>query len=451
MEQDIIINDTFSVAYSDSLQAAFKLNPARDKKKIIVPDTKANAQTDGEIVMWGSDNLFPQRVLKEIRENTIVGTTLDKQARIAYEAGIEYGKKSVKDGELKHEEVIIPEVEAFFRRSKIHRYCISALRQFYYFYAAFPEIVFTLDRTEVYSIRADKTKTAYCRYKKPVNGVLDTVCVHADWNNAPTFPETIQIPVIDPFVDPEYYKEEGKDFKYIYPLSYPTENEDFYPLVDWNSLRSSGWLEVAQAVPAFKKALFKNQISIKYLIEVSTWWWNWKYPGFDQFDTKKKQKIQKEELTRFNNFMVGTEKTGNTLMVTFSSNPQMQKEYPGWKITPIESKLKDGAHISDSNEASSHLLFALGMDPAIIGSQPGSKMGAGSGSDKRVAFNIYSDLVRSHQEIILEPLYFIAEYNGWDVDYFRFRNLKEKEEPPSRSPMNEQETDPVQEPNQQAS
>jgi hypothetical protein len=112
--------------------------------------------------------------------------------------------------------------------------------------------------------------------------------------------------------------------------------------------------------------------------------------------------------------MAGAENTGNSLMVTFSSNPQLQKEYPGWKITAIDNKIRDGIYIEDSQEASSHLLFALAVDPTLIGSAPGKGMGAGSGSDKQAAFNQYISLCQAHADIILEPLHFIRDYNGWD-------------------------------------
>lgn len=445
--ENIVLNDTATVAYSSSLQAAITtgVKPAK-VKKVIVPDSKENAPQDGEIVQWGSDNLFPQTVLKDSRKNTIIGTTLDKMARIAYEGGIEYGKIEINGkGEKVFIEQYDTKVEAFFRRSKIHRYLIGALRNFYWFFNAFPEMVLTKDRSEIYSIKAQKT--AYCRYSKPENGVVKYCYLSAAWEEAPDLKGLPKIPVIDIYGSPQDLKEYGKVYNYIYPISYPTENEDFYSLADWNSLRVSGWLDVAQSIPQFKKALFKNQISIKYMISVSSHWWNWKYKGFDGFDTKKKQRLMKEELDKFEKFMKGVEEAGNSMMTTVFSDPAMQKEYPGWKVTAIDNKIKDGIYIEDSNEASSHLLFALGLHDSLLGSKPGSKLGAGSGSDMRVAFNIYTDTIRVHQDLILEPLYFIDEYNGYGMDYYRFRNLRQDDAQPSKAPV----TETTEEPSQQAS
>ncbi|HMT30417.1 MAG TPA: hypothetical protein PKD91_14175, partial [Bacteroidia bacterium] len=63
-----------------------------------------------------------------------------------------------------------------------------------------------------------------------------------------------------------------------------------------------------------------------------------------------------------------------------------------------------------------------GVDPAIIGMTPGKGIGAGSGSDKRIAFNVYVSLCQADRDIILEPLNFIRDYNGWDPELeFRFK------------------------------
>jgi len=61
----------------------------------------------------------------------------------------------------------------------------------------------------------------------------------------------------------------------------------------------------------------------------------------------------------------------------------------------------------------------LDLDPTLVGDSPGKNMGSGSGSDKRVAFNAKVALLNPHRELLLEPLYFIAEYNGWKAKYPR--------------------------------
>ncbi|MOA12613.1 hypothetical protein D3C78_1326240 [compost metagenome] len=71
---------------------------------------------------------------------------------------------------------------------------------------------------------------------------------------------------------------------------------------------------------------------------------------------------------------------------------------------------------------------ALGIDGTLVGDGPGKKMGAGSGSDKRIAYNIYCSLLQTHRDKLLKPLDFIADFNGWTDRLqglkFRFRDIR---------------------------
>ncbi len=436
---NIIEGIHLGVVYSKASGNIYQTVDDKAHSFIKVPDIKTNVTT--QIVPWGIDNLFPQRVLKEIRKNTIIGPTLKKQAEIAYDQ-IVYGfEKPVDGGQPEFVRAHDEKVEAFFQRSHIHRYAIEALRNFYFFYFAVPRMIFTADKSEVYSLTC--YKTAHFRFAKPEqSGFIGNGFICADWESVSDSNSDYveQLPLIDIYADPLMYKE-APDFKYIYPLAYPTEDEVHYPLVDWNAARESGWLDVAQSIPRFKKALMKNQITLKNLIQVPSWWWDWKHKGFSQMPQEKRKEIMDLEVDRFEKFFQGEDSAGNSMMVTFISDPAHQKEYQGWKVDAVDNKIKDGLYIEDSNEASSHLLYSLGMDPAIIGSQPGSKLGAGSGSDKRVAFNIYVDTVKAHQDLILEPLSWIARYNGWPAYKFKFKNSLEAAPysslPPSKDPLKE--------------
>jgi len=435
MEKSIIhSNSVPGVAYSRNTSAIINTNITEGH---IIPISKEVKDLSEAYVPWGTDNLFPQRILKEVRKNTIVGPTLRKKAEIAT-MPIQYGM--MEDGKFVPKNGEDEEVDAFLRRMKPHRYALQFFSNFYWFYNAFPDIIFTKDKSKVYSLGCN-LKTAFCRFQKPdeSTGELKNVYVNADWEETDNVKDksVMMLPVIPQFTDLEELKRESNQHRYVFPISYPTENESQYALADWNSLRTSGWLSVAQAIPEFKKRIFENQITIKYMIDIPTWWWNWMYKGFDDFDVKKKKKFMDDEIDKFEKFMKGTENSGNSMVTTSLHDIGMDKSYEGWKITPIDNKLKDGIYIEDSNEASSHLLYALGLHDSLLGSKPGKNMGAGSGSDMRVAFNIYLEQVSVHHEFALEPFYFIQEYNGWKNYVWRFENRQKEETPASKQPLNE--------------
>ena len=241
MEGNLIEGNSLAVMYSKAsgnvYQTVGGVGAGKPHTSLLVPDLKS--QVIGDIVPWGMDNLFPQKVLKEIRKNTIIGPTLKKQAEFAYDEVV-YGLEEEVAGEMKFVRKKDSRVEAFFRRSLINRYSIGALRSFYYWYFAVPELVLTADRSEIYSIRTQKTP--HFRFgKQDDSGMITHGFLCADWETVMSEKDkkyVSKVPLIDIYADPQALKE-GKEFKYIYPLAYPTEDEVFYPLVDWNLLHSN--------------------------------------------------------------------------------------------------------------------------------------------------------------------------------------------------------------------
>ena len=524
-------NDTGSVAYLSGMEAAVKMDVT---KKPTTPIAKPEYLNEmGEITPWGSDNLFPQHVISDVRKSTLIPSTILKQAHMLQSSGMIYGKVTGfdKEGREQMEYVYDPQVEDWLKRTNIRRYLREASLSYHWFYNLFPEMILSKDRKKIVSLQSQRPEN--CRWAKQNDktGFVDHCYISASWElmggtmekkyvtkvptidpyydaagrllngdkfkyiyplsypspgttfyqlspwnglrdsgwlevslSVPAFKKALfqnQITVkymievstwwwnwqhpgfddfssekkkkimdeeltIDPYYDAAGRLLNGDKFKYIYPLSYPSPGTTFYQLSPWNGLRDSGWLEVSLSVPAFKKALFQNQITVKYMIEVSTWWWNWQHPGFDDFSSEKKKKIMDEELTNFENFIKGKEHAGKAIMTTYQSDPQYQKQYDGWKITAIDDKIKDGIYIEDSQEAASHLLYALGWDPTLTGPIPGRNgMGAGSGSDKRVASEIYLSMIEPHRDVVLEPIQFAFDYNWPEKRYkVKFRNSR---------------------------
>ena len=100
----------------------------------------------------------------------------------------------------------------------------------------------------------------------------------------------------------------------------------------------------------------------------------------------------------------------------------------GWvHSSAVTDSMLDGKYVEDNLEAAANIFYALGVDPTIVGFAGGSKQGARSGgSDKREAYLIALQMMMPMRDMILEPLEFIAEYNGWKARHpnlrFRFRD-----------------------------
>lgn len=381
----------------------------------------------GDVAPWGPANNFPQQVIADLEKSSVIGPVLDWKTRAVYGKGVVYGRVSYDE---KGNEIFVrfkdPRIDAFFRRSKIRRYAFEGLQNLNTFYNAWPELVLTLDRSEIYSLAM--VDTAYGRYSVPKPGrpVPDWLYISANWPDAaPGDGYTERVPVLDAYADAvEALREDKRGYKYIYPLSLPSPGKALYQLAAWNSIRRSGWLDVAYAIPEFKKALFKNQLSIKYLIEVDVRYWEWKFPDWKEKKEGERKQIIQTELDEFEQKMAGVDGTGKSVLAVTMPDPQNTGgTVHVFKITAIDDKIKSGVLVEDSQEASSHIYTALQVDPTLAGISPGKGVGAGSGSDKRVAFNAFVATHSFYQDLLLELLELVRDYNGWGDDIeFRFLN-----------------------------
>lgn len=397
-----------------------------------------------EVAYWGQNNCFPDELNEEISSSSIVPSTLDFKTRMLNGTGIEYGYYEIVNNEEVFTKIRDKEIQDFFWKSNINRYSVKAADDLYKLYNVFPELVFSVDKKKVTSLLAQEA--AFCRWEKQASkGFIKNCFIKTNWKDKPNdIDEATKVPVIDIYTTSTEDIKQGKSFKYIFPLSIPT-GKIYYQTAPWYSIIKSGWLDVAKAIPIFKKSLMKNQITAKYLIKIPSYYWKWRFPntkegkeadGWDSFSPDKKESHIKDTLDNFEEFLSGNENAGKAIMSHFKFDEATKKEYPSWSIEPIENKLKDGAYIEDSQEASSHILNALGVPIALLGNSPGKgTQGAGSGSDVRELANFYLTLNHVYETLILEPLRFIAEYNGWNARFgqtleFRFKKafLQTKDE-----------------------
>ncbi len=427
---EVIINPDANMAYLEKHKAIVSFGKGKSPAieaptpKILLINSILN------VAPWGEWNLFPQEVIEAANFSTIIPAVLEWKAKAMYSSGLVYGTvvNDPTTGEESLKPMFDPYIDAWLKRTNYKRQILQLAMDYYWFYNTFPSLVLSKDRSEIAAVFAYKADM--CRLQRQNidnNNSIDNCYINANWSVGGGLLNSLTVPMFDTTYDPVASLQSRKDSDiYMFPCQYPTPGRIYYSLAPWDSLRSSGWAEVAKGIPEFKKSLLQNQLTIKYHIEVSISWWKWKYPSWDTFSQADRLKKMEEELKKFNDILTGSTNAGRSIMSTFQFDQHSMKEYAGWRITAIDDKLKDGMYVEDSQEASSHHYSALGVDPTLLGNSPGKGMGAGSGSDKRVAFNIYVNNCKADQDIILEPFNFAADYNGWTKKYpnfqFWFRN-----------------------------
>ncbi len=434
MSVQTVFTSNGRLAYHTGSKSVFRLGAAAAGSATNSANAPAGTATTpvvkgvtGLVAPWGDDNLFPQNVLKAAEINTVIPSVLDWKCRAVYGDGPVFGRVTGynPDGSEKFERSNEPEVAAFWRQTNVPRYALEMLQNLFWFANGFPELLLNRGRNKIAALSAPDT--AFCRYSVPTvkSPVPEWLYISANWDAGakPGDGFTSQLPVLDPYYGAVDAVRQSSGYHFVYPLSFPSPGKSLYQLASWNSIRRSGWLDVAQAVPEFKKALFKNQLSIKYLIEVHEAYWKWKYPDWDVKEEGARRQIISDELDTFEKTMMGVDGAGKSVLAITITDPSSGQIVQAFKVSAIDDKILSGAYIEDSQEASSHIYTALSVDPTLVGISPGKGMGAGSGSDKSVAFRAFISTHRFYQDLVLEPLYLIRDFNGWPADLeFRFLN-----------------------------
>ena len=165
--------------------------------------------------------------------------------------------------------------------------------------------------------------------------------------------------------------------------------------------------------------MFNNQITLKYVISISDKYWESIYGTAWQdestYDQVQKKKLMEEKYDEIDMWLTGEENSYKTLSSGSYYDPLTQKEVPYITITVIDDKVKDGKHLPESAAANSEILFALMMNPALIGAgQPGGPYSNNAGgSNIRESYLTQMMISEAERKDIANVLTLVKNYNGW--------------------------------------
>ena len=386
------------------------------------PTVVKDESNENDIVSWGDSNKYPQEFLEALRKNGAANGALKILKATHFGEGLTLYKDDFQEGKKNHTLVDIkdfPEINSFFKQNKINRFFFETITDLELWDFALPEFIVSNDYKKI--VRIKRQRSAWARFK-PMgkDGLISTAYLKPDWEDDSIEKDTPKLNLVDPYWSVEeirdYLKEKNLK-KFVIPTYMPMIDEVYYPKVGWHSSYHNGWFEVSNSVAELKKYIFNNQIHLKYIIHISEKYFEKYYKDeWDEYSIEKKESIRKKLVETINDHLMGNKAGGRSITAPkfLDDNGNYVK---GIEVDVIDNKMKDGAHLPDAAAANSEILFAMGVDPTLIGAGiPGGKLGAGSGSDKREAFTILSGLFKSRRMVSLEIWDFIRDYNGWESD-----------------------------------
>lgn len=412
------------VAEYKGMAAAVSYNNTTATEVLATPVNIQVREKQGNIASWGANNDYPQKVLKAIKNSGSGSSALRFLRKAAYGSGLvlmdnapdENGKKSPKLINI----LDFTEINMFFKTSQVPRFFKEIIADLEWFSIGFPEYILSNNFQTINRVK--RHQAAWCRFElmNPENGLVENVFISEKFGKESVSADSefvSKIPLIDSYWSPDEVREyckKNKIYKFVRPVFYPLIDEAYYPQAEWHSVVNNGWLDVANSIPEYKKNIFKNQVSIKYLIEFDERYFEQIYDkNWKDYTVEERMKIREDLIDTIDESLVGTKNAAKSIQsMMFQDDKQMQTS--AIKITAIDDKLKDGIYLPEAEAANSEILFAMGVDPSLIGAGiPGGKLGAGSGSDKQAAFNILQALKKTDRETALEIFDFISGYNGW--------------------------------------
>lgn len=367
-----------------------------------------------KMIPWGSDNQFPQELLKLIIDNPSVPGILAFKKLICINSNISYfryilqeqGGKKVKA----EDESLESELDDYFKLLQVNDYLETSALNFFYFANNFIEVIRDNQNKKTVSIKA--LDASLCRISKDKTKVLV-------FKNNYDLTKKIwarEIPL---------YAQSAKQKVFCIHQKDKIPGSPIYGIPTW--VGATNWIRFVNNIPVYKLKLIQNGFGAKFHIQYPADYFEEVYSEeytnpqtnkpYTAQDRAKKEIELKERLTKF---LSGPRNAGKTFITAFQKD-EMGKKLDGWEINPIQDMTEYKAFLEDLNASNSQILAAFNFFGSISGIVTEGKLS--SGSEARNHFNILNLLLEPTRRKILEPLEMIKSL---DFPALKDVNLKIK-------------------------
>ena len=406
-------------------QGHIPLAPSEGITKAPIPH---HVTSDYRWAMWGGYDNLPTIIRQKICDVPIAGRTIHDLVKMMYGNGIAYYRNEDRHKGNSVQRHYSPEIERFLRRNHIHqKWLIPQLYDYRYTVNSFSELIFNRRRDQVtglFTKGAEFSRLSMMDEHTPDIEYLyfsPQFAMSAD----PTDKEIRKIPLYQ-WYDEESFLENLPGFKMAWHSCLETPGRIYYATAPWIGLyREDGWMDVSKAVPEVVSSMMYNQVRLKYQILIPESYFTVRYRNsWSTMTDEARGKIIDDLIKEIDDSLSGTENAYISIATVFNYDAITQQEVGKIEIIAIDDKVKKDSWVPSAEKSDAQIVQGLGGHVSHIGLAPESgKMGSGSGSDKREMYNMEISTNTLEQEIILQPLNWIAEFNSrinpeWDVTFY---------------------------------
>jgi len=418
----------FGRKYFATTTGAPAVRPKEVSKSTEILDDKITVDNI-EIASWGANNDFPAKADETIRKVGVLNTGLKFVRNFTIGQGIFPVKVVGYDDQGNEQLKVIEDTKLinFCQGRMVRRYMEKGLRDFFKFGIGNVQFIPNQDGSELVGLNTINAK--HCRYTVAKSGIIEKVCVSGRWPDSPRTGEYQFLDLLDEY-DPSAdllrrrISKELKGKSVVYAVKDSWSNNDYYPETTWVSAWLAGWTDVAIMVPAFLKKAFQNQISWKWHIQIPYSFWDRRFPREDFKSIPARQNAIDAYLDNIEENLCGPQNAEKPIFTFFEIHPNSGKAEEQWIITALDNKYKEGDKLVTSAAANSEILFAMMINPNVLGAgmPGGTYAGNQGGSNIREAFLVNIANAWLDRQNILDPLEAFLEFNGVKDVQLRFRN-----------------------------
>ena len=404
------------------------LDDTRNQKVSVSPKNKS---VTVDFIPWGTDNGLPVQVITKIHANVTVGSNADFNAKMCYGDGIMVVRKVKGNGAVTFEELTeseVPEIFDFLDNNNIIRQFQDCGSDMVALGDSFVELTFDRQGEKIVKVRQKEAAFSRLSKQNETNGLVEYHGYSSFWGEK--IPDDcIVTPLLDreaPLYDLKIRmgllpdektgnRRKTSERRFILSLGVPTPGRFYYNKPYWWSIFTSGWYDFSCLIPFFKKALMQNEMVLKYEVSINESFWAklFKAEGVTKPEEQAARKLA--FLKQLDEFLAGHKNAGKSFIKHFRYDQQKGIELHDIIIKPIESFIKGGEYIEDSEEANNVICYAMGVHPSLQGASPG-KSKTINGTEARELFIIKQALTKPLRQALLQPLYIAKAINGWDRD-----------------------------------
>ena len=370
---------------------------------------------------WGSDNLQPVTMADHIEHCGVLFAALDAKARIAAGGGVDvFFKMDVQDGKEQLEWCSDKEIQDWLDENNMY----ETQKELAYDATAYGwnagTMILNRGRDRINKIRRLDVYEARLAKRTAAQRFSSDLFLCSDWATGGTSYDTskhVRIPLLQ---DGNEYNDltertASNVFEFAFTNRLRRNGRQYYPMPLW--FANEAWVKVVRSIPAYKNAIFKNQIVLRYVVTIHPQYWadnvkDWITIGLDPV---KRQTAQKAVYDRIDQWLAGENNAGKSLFNGGFFEKATGKFVPYIQVEAIDDKFKDGKLLPDSAAGNSEILFATMINPALMGAgQPGGPYSNNAGgSNVRESYLVQMMLMDAERKMNTRMMNVVKKFNGW--------------------------------------